>query len=479
MRLWDREDITRRIATKHRASYGDYDETDSPMRDDEMFKDELDQMFYDYALNEKSFPRFTPAQKEKAKANYGGVDGVVGGVIYSGGRIETREELAEIKSLVNGGTIKVNMKSFSHFRSTARAFANFVMTYNSMVGQTEMERALRRGSAGEFGTYILHAKADPKTILFNTRRKNGVTRSAEDELIVDGVIEIVKTELFEPLTRDNWESKTIDTWTNIRDLDDQTFLVSWLEHHEINAWPAYAAFLSKAIRSVDDLVFVINEHTDMFRPYWDEFQKWMERSRYAKALAEMIEPIVVNNDIKYKYKGKEIWIGKSISRLVLKRRSDQAIEAYNQSVASLRRDMNNIKESSFFWKGMTHTFTKCTASLYNLKSAGVLQKSHFAFVREFVAFMQQRATAGLTPDNWRDQKDFLDALAVINLSFLHDLNSTEFQRVLNAIRMFGKQMYEASNKIGFMREWGDEIHHMMDEIADIARAAVQLMAKRG
>ena len=154
--------------------------------DPDDFKDSIDYKFAQYAINERHFS-LNDEDKEQAKREYGGLDGVKDGVIYSGGRITSEKQLEVLREIQDGGVTTVSMKSYSHLKATARSFADFVMTYDPIAGGKAMKAAMERGSSGEFGSYLITIEANENTILINTMREDGVTRSVENELIVDGL----------------------------------------------------------------------------------------------------------------------------------------------------------------------------------------------------------------------------------------------------------------------------------------------------
>ena len=132
--------------------------------DPDDFKDSIDYKFAQYAINEMHFS-LNDEDKEHAKTEYGGLDGVKDGVIYSGGRITSKKQLEGLRKIQNGGSTVVSMKSYSHLKATARSFADFVMTYDPIAGGKAMQAAMKRGSAGEFGSYLITIQADPETII--------------------------------------------------------------------------------------------------------------------------------------------------------------------------------------------------------------------------------------------------------------------------------------------------------------------------
>ena len=137
--------------------------------DPDDFKDSIDFKFAQYAINERHFS-LSDEDKEHAKVEYGGLDGVENGVIYSGGRITSQKQLEALREIQDGGRITVSMKSYSHLKATARSFADFVMTYDPVAGGRAMKAAMERGSSGEFGSYLITIEANENTILINTLR---------------------------------------------------------------------------------------------------------------------------------------------------------------------------------------------------------------------------------------------------------------------------------------------------------------------
>ena len=54
-------------------------------------------------------------------------------------------------------------------------------------------------------------------------------RSVENELIVDGEVNVVSVDIIAPLQKDSWTQQTIEEWDHLKDLDGANFLGAWLD----------------------------------------------------------------------------------------------------------------------------------------------------------------------------------------------------------------------------------------------------------
>ncbi len=430
--------------------------------DENNYKDEVDLAFANYALNELRF-FLDDDQKEYARKNYGGLSGVVGGMIYSGGRIDTEDKLRELTSLRAGGQIQVRMKSFSHFEGVARDFADFVKSYDPMIGAMQMESALARGSAGKLGSYVMTVKADPKTILINTARKDGVTSSAEPELIVDGTVKVLEVKIFEPLSKNNWAENTLDAWKSLEDLKGSVFLSAWLKKHNVDPWPHLEKFLDRSVRTSRNLADLFLSSYDLIGNNWKEISEWAARHPAASKFVGGIEILQDPNskELSFVFDGRRIFPGKELSSKILKVKGVPALlERFGAKVESLEKAMRvapqNYRESfSLERESPVSNLWEVIRALRDLDVVGVLKKTHESPIKDFNNWLKKitkeetgaeniypnlwfhlSMLSGIAENPWKEvptPKATLSLLSAYVLKVYNTLNSREFSLHLKVL----------------------------------------------
>ncbi len=429
--------------------------------DEGRYKDEVDLAFANYALNELSF-FLDEDMKEYARENYGGLAGVVGGMIYSGGRIDTEDKLRELKSLRAGGQIRVHMRSFSHYESVAREFANFVKSYDPMIGLMQMEAALARGSAGKLGSFVMVVKADPDTILINTARKDGVTSSAEPELIVDGTVKVLEVRIFEPLTENNWAERTLEEWRSLKDLEGSGFLAAWIEKHKVDPWPHLENFLERAVHTPRDLADLLLSDSNLIQDNQRKISAWAVHHPAASKFIDEIELLQSSSskDLSFVFEGRRISPGKELSLKILKLKGVPALlEVLEAKTESLKRWMQVAPQSykkSFYLGGSPVTeLWDVLRVLSDLSAVGALKKSHASPVKDFNKWIKKiireetgseriypalgfhRALLSEIRENpWKKAstpEETLSLLSAYTMRLYNTLNSREFSHLLSSL----------------------------------------------
>ena len=156
-----------------------------------------------------------------------------------------------------------------------------------------MKAAMERGSSGEFGSYLITIEANENTILINTMRENGVTRSVENELIVDGEVNVVSVDIIAPLQKDSWTQQTIEEWDHLKDLDGANFLGAWLEHHRMDPWQDghLEEYLDEMTSSIDGLekLLIDYEHAQILKLGRKKYNQWLGNHPLANELIDKIE----------------------------------------------------------------------------------------------------------------------------------------------------------------------------------------------
>lgn len=466
--------------------------------DEEDFKDEIDYKFAEYAINERHFS-LDSADKEYAKDHYGGLDGVQGGVIYSGGRISSQEQLDGLKALRNGGTTTVNMKSYSHFKSTARGFADFVKSYDPTVGGPAMKRALGRGSSGEFGSYLITIEADENTILINTLRPDGVTRSAESELIVDGSVNVVSVDITAPLQADTWQEQTIDTWDSLEDLESTTFLGAWLEHHKIDPWEGgqLEEFLDEMTGSFDGLATLLTQYGDEkileinSKAFLNE---WLPNHPLIDELLDRVELKRGSfNYIETKLNGDSVSLGKELYTQVMRLKGATLVQAnLDEATKNLENALGelDVHEDTFGYgseRGMFgrsilfHTVHQYCMVLADMDKIGALSYEHTRPLEGFQDFIEEVTEIGVNEQNWKEHFAIIDDIArnfgpkelTKIMDFLEEKADSDLAIDL-VMRDYLRSFYQGCNNYREINEWEDNTE-FMQKLPNALKGCMQAM----
>lgn len=466
--------------------------------DEEDFKDDIDYKFAEYAINERHFS-LDSADKEYAKDHYGGLDGVQGGVIYSGGRIGSQEQLDGLKALRDGGTTNVSMKSYSHFKSTAREFADFVKSYDPRVGGPAMKRALERGSAGEFGSYLITIEADEDTIIINTQRPNGVTRHAESELIVDGTVNVVSVEIIAPLQIDTWQEQTIDTWDSLEDLDSTTFLGAWLEHHKVDPWEGgqFEEYLDEMTGTIDGLATLLAEHGDdkILKINSKAFlNEWLPNHPLVDELLDRIELKQGSmSHIEAQVNGTSVSLGKELYGRVLQLKGETLVQGnLDEATKSLENSLGelDVYEDTFgytkdgSWMGRSNLFFavhRYCMVLADLDRIGALRYDHTLPLEDFQGFMEEVTEIGLNEQNWKEHfaivedigRNFGPGELTKIMDFLVEKIDSELA-LDRAMKDYLRSFYQGCNNYREINRWEDT-KEFMQKLPDALRACLNAM----
>lgn len=463
--------------------------------DEGRYKDEVDLAFANYALNELGF-FLDEDMKEYARENYGGLEGVVGGMIYSGGRIDTEDKLRELQALRAGGQVRVHMRSFSHYESVARDFADFVKSYDPMIGAMQMESALARGSAGKLGSYVMAVKADPNTILINTARKDGVTSSAEPELIVDGTVKVLEVKIFEPLSKNNWSEKTLDEWKSLEDLKGSVFLAEWLEKHRIDPWPQLEKFLARSVRTPRDLADLFLSSYDLIRNNLEKISEWAAHHPAASKFVSEVEILQspTSKDLSFVFDGVRISPGKELALKILKQKGVPALlESFEAKVEALRKRMQRDPQSykkSYSIGGLSpiDDLWELIAILTRLSEVGALKRSHLAPLKDFSKWLKKVTKEETTVHGINSSLGFHSAMltAIVNGDSWEGISTSEDVRtsmkgVQTLVWEYVSRLYKVLNSREFslyirtLEE--DERESLMRALPDLLQKSLKAMTK--
>lgn len=463
--------------------------------DEGRYKDEVDLAFANYALNELGF-FLDEDMKEYARETYGGLAGVVGGMIYSGGRIDTEDKLRELKSLRAGGQIRVHMRSFSHYESVAREFANFVKSYDPMIGAMQMEQALARGSAGKLGSFVMVVKADPDTILINTARKDGVTSSAEPELIVDGTVKVLEVRIFEPLTKNNWAERTLEEWGSLKDLEGSGFLAAWLQKHKVDPWSHLENFLERAVRTSGDLADLLLSNSNLIQDNLGKISAWAVHHPAASKFVDEIELLQSSSskDLSFVFDGKRISPGKELSLKILKLKGVPALlESFGVKVEALMKRLQKDPQSykrSYSIGGLSplDDLWELIVVLIKLSEVGALKRSHLAPLKEFNKWLKKITKEETTVHGINSSLGFHSAMlsGIVNGDSWEGVTTSEDVRtsmkgVQTLVWEYVTRLYNALNSREFSlytQTLGEEERQsLMRALPDLLQKSVKAMTK--
>jgi hypothetical protein len=442
--------------------------------DPDDFKDEVDYKFAQYAINERPLI-LDDGDKKFAKRVYGGLDGVKDGVIYSGGRIGSEDQLQSLRALQNGGRTNVSMKSYSHNKATARSFADFVMTYDGGAGSMAYAAALQRGSSGEFGSYLITIEADPDTILINTRREDGVTRSVESELIVDGSVTVVNVEIIAPLQKDSWTEQTVEEWDSLKDLDAANFLGVWLEYHKIDPWQGghLEEYLDEVTSTIDGLVKLLTKYRNskILELKSKKLYAWLESHPLLEALIDRIELQRERQGIHIftRIDGQDVYLGEKLkARLVQEKGMDLVGATYQDARRKLINYMegltpdgnhtgvdarNSFSIMAFYYVGQYILVLK------NMDELGVLEYKHTQPLGLFQDWLEEITEIGITEDNWQEHKLILREVPKISMmkdmmDFLEERADSDLA-LDTVLQDYLRMIYQEANNYRKINQWQD------------------------
>jgi hypothetical protein len=460
------------------------------------FKDDIDYNFAQYAVNEKPLYLSTE-DKEHAKVEYGGLDGVQGGVIYSGGRINSEEQLEALRKIENGGSTNINMKSYSHRKATARSFADFVMTYDPVAGGRAMKAAMERGSAGEFGSYLITIEANENTIIINTRKQNGVTRSVEDELIVDGNVNVIGVDIIAPMQKDSWTQQTIEEWDELKDLDGAQFLGAWLQHHRIDPWQGghLEEYLDEMTSSIDGLVELLVEYRNVriLKLNQGKYMEWLSDHPLANKLIDKVELKKETSGvgIDTKINGENVYLGSELkARAIAEKGMSLLEESYQEAKSKLEADMEkmlgNISEESLgmdkkfgYRSVMAFTYVRqFVFVLETMSKLGILEYKHTRPIEHFQGWMEEITEIGLTQTNWKEHKSVLQDVPKVSewksmMDFLEDKADSDLALDL-VLKDYLRMIYQSANNYREINKWENN-EEFLRELPDMLRKAVGAM----
>ena len=462
--------------------------------DPDDFKDNIDYKFAQYAINERHFS-LNDEDKEQAKLEYGGLDGVRDGVIYSGGRISSQKQLDSLREIQDGGVTTVSMKSYSHLKATARSFADFVMTYDPIAGGRAMKAAMERGSAGEFGSYLITIEANENTILINTMREDGVTRSVENELIVDGEVNVVSVDIVAPLQKDSWTQQTIEEWDNLKDLDGANFLGAWLEHHRMDPWQDghLEEYLDEMTNTIDGLVELLTEyqHVRILELRQKQYAEWLGNHPLANRLIADIELVKDSRgvDISTKLNGKTVYLGRQLKAKAIAQKGMSLVEeSYQEAKGNLEDYMLKLvpaEDSLGFDKDFGYFSVMCfyyvrqfVFVLQNMDNLGILEYKHTYPLESFQQWMEEITEIGLTQETWREHQAILRDVPRVSewtkiMDFLEERADSDLALDL-VLKDYLRMIYQSANNHREINKWDDR-DEFLNELPSMLKHALGAM----
>lgn len=198
----------------------------------------------------------------KAKKLYGDISV---GIVYRGAKIHTQESYDFYQSIKDGGYIDCNLVSSTPDKEIALSFAQYIKSYDELTLMYALKTTLERGSAGAYGSVLLTLKPDPENVvaiinfepeeLKDHPSKRSFNRGAEPEVILHGKVKVLKAEIFDPLTEENYYQVFKILEPNQLNND---FIFNWLKHKKIKESGKYKEIskmlIEKYSRNEKDLI---------------------------------------------------------------------------------------------------------------------------------------------------------------------------------------------------------------------------------
>lgn len=236
--------------------FGDFVLNESYMKDESEYKNKYDYEFGRYALDER--PLFwSDEEMDECRALYGGQNI---GTAYHGNRIKTADQLKTletIKAKLDSGqraSYRMGLKSVSPDYNTALSFALYVKSYDTGVMLQQLAAAMKQGSSGAYGAFVITVEPKPEQVILCAYRKLGhkLTSTAEEEAIVNGEIEVTNIEIYYPLQKDNY-LEHLEQLSPFALFND--FYASWMKSNKIPRPDAHyiTAILNK-LKTEDEAV---------------------------------------------------------------------------------------------------------------------------------------------------------------------------------------------------------------------------------
>lgn len=252
------------------------------------FKDDYDEKFAEYSINEMPL-YMSDADIDLCTQIHGNsLAGVKGGVVYRGMRIDSNKNLKElelIEDLINDNKrafITLRLDSSSHDKGTAQSFQEYVKSYDMMTTLGEMKDAIKRGSSGEYGSYLITLKPTKDQVTYNTA-KGTLTASAESEVILSGMVEVADIKIYRPLTKSNY-LKFYDDLSLFNLGETTDFFVRWMSHHKLELpLKNQVNLINSQIKSYDDFVKFVgmaSSYKDILLDYKKVITPLIKKSKY-------------------------------------------------------------------------------------------------------------------------------------------------------------------------------------------------------
>jgi hypothetical protein len=357
------------------------------------FNNEYDKMFAEYALNERPI-RLNDEDRKEASEIYGNRDV---GTVWHGGKLNSEEQYNKVKNLKKGDTIKAKYMSASPDYGTAESFAMYVKSYDEMTMMWALKDAIERGSAGEYGTYVVKLKPKPEQVVFSTYG-DGLTpsQSAESEVVLWGDIEVEEVKIFDRLDKENYlnqfEEMSIDSYFN-------DFIKRWMRSNKIerpsSEWIENNV-LSKIVSKKDAVEFIkrlAEDRSEFIFNYInaDEFKS-------NKYLSDLLNYIKFEDGIfQFDFKGDNIGISviKDLDKLIWKERSDVLLKYFNE-IKSKPFSLKMTDNSNRSFRNRPYTISdeayKVTNIMRKLRRSGIdvpLTPTHEKFEKDFNNYLQK------------------------------------------------------------------------------------------
>ena len=197
----------------------------------------IDKDIVNWIRNEEKI-HWNELQTNEAREKYGNIDVQD---VYRGLKINDPELLHKLEN-PQGQTLHMHFDSATPDYHEAESFAMYVKSYNEMTMMYGLKSALKKGSAGQYGTAVVKLKPTKEQVIVKTYKTDDELKSnpkwklppggLERELILLGDIEIESVKIFYPLTRETWQETLLNQIHTVKDLKND-FNERWIREVKI------------------------------------------------------------------------------------------------------------------------------------------------------------------------------------------------------------------------------------------------------
>jgi len=236
----------------------------------------IDLNICNWIFNEIPLPWKT-SDIEKCKEMYGNVNV---GTVYRGAKINTEDELEMYHNAKKTGYIDLHLVSSTPEKETAKSFAFYIKSYDELTMLKMLVAAVKNGSAGKYGSVLLELEPNNDNVIFKTYREGNERKdweptkcAAESEVLLNGKVKVKSIEIFEPLTKENWEDVIMRSSTSLESLKND-FIKRWINENNISRdkfFELSKKIAKNVILSEEDVYFVIKNQNYI----WLDKEVWL------------------------------------------------------------------------------------------------------------------------------------------------------------------------------------------------------------